>query len=244
MQKQLNTSFMPDLRNRNRQAEVMDDPLIERERFIGALKGLHRVNIATQTTRLLWPDIVAAAAHHGERQLRVLDVGSGGGDVAVSLWKRAQRAGLNVAIDGCDISPNALTHARDHARRRDADVTFFSHDVLASPLPEGYDVIMCTLFLHHLPRKNAIAFLKNAADKARNRVVIQDLVRGRLGYLTAYWGVRFLLCNDVCRIDGPRSVESAFTRSEGINLMRQAGLEEFEVAKRFPFRMIMRWVRP
>ncbi len=236
--------IVPDIKHRNLQDEVMDDPQIEQGRFIGALEGLRRINSVTQTTRLLWPDVLAAAQQNPNKLLRVLDVGSGGGDVAISLWKKAHKMGLDVAIDGCDISPVALDYAKAYAKRSNADVNFFSYDVLNNPLPEGYDVIMCTLFLHHLPRKDAIKFLKNAAEQAQNRIIIQDLVRGSLGYLTAYWGVRFLLCNDVCRIDGPRSVENAFTPDEASSLMAEAQLENFDVTQHFPFRMLMRWVRP
>ncbi len=244
--------FPPDLRQRNRQGEVMDDPHIAPERFTGALSGLRRVNIATATTRLLWPGIAAAAQmkarNHPGRPLRVLDVGSGGGDVAVSLWHRARRAEIDVEIAGCDISPLALSYAADHAARAKADVTFFSHDVLTLPLPSDYDVIMCTLFLHHLPKAAAVSFLANAMRQTRDRVIIQDLVRSPLGYLTAYWGVRLLACNDVCRIDGPRSVEAAFTSIEADELMsaaaRQADIPgRYDIAKRFPFRMMMNWER-
>ena len=238
--------LLASLKTRNRQPEVMDQPDIEPERFIGALVGLRRVNIATQTTRLLWPDIEAAARRHPGRQLRVLDVGSGGGDVLVGLWRRAKRAGLDIAFDGCDISPLAIAHAKAHIKRSGADgsVNIFALDVLKDALPEGYDVITTTLFLHHLPEQDAISFLRDASAKAKDRVVIQDLTRGAIGYLFAKYGVMFLLCNDVCRIDGPRSVEGAFTVDEAADLARRAGLENTQVVAKFPFRFMLRWIRP
>ena len=41
-------------------------------------------------------------------------------------------------------------------------------------------MIMSTLFLHHLDENDAVAFLREAAAKARDRLVIEDILRSRL----------------------------------------------------------------
>ena len=57
-------------------------------------------------------------------------------------------------------------------------------------------------------------------------------------------GTGFLLLNDICRKDGERSVEGAFTRGEAAALAERAGLAGAEVTTRLPFRFLLRWVRP
>jgi hypothetical protein len=74
--------------------------------------------------------------------------------------------------------------------------------------------------------------------------VVQDLLRSRLSYWFARIGTRFLLLNDICRLDGRTSVEGAFTREEAQGLAQAAGLKDVEVVPRFPFRYLIRWVRP
>ena len=223
----------------------MDDPDIAPELFIGALNGLRRINAVTQTARLIWPDIKTAGRRNPDRPLRVLDVGCGGGDVLITLFKKAASAGIDISLYGCDISPVALQHAATRVKRFGAEaVEIFAHDVLNDQLPEGFDVILCTLFLHHLPDDKAIAFLADAAQKAKDRIVVQDLVRSPAGYAFAKVGVNFLLCNKICRADGPRSVEGAFTPNEARDLARRAGLKGANVRARFPFRYVLRWVRP
>src|SRR5262249_41787173 len=111
-------------------------------------------------------------------------------------------------------------------------------------LPDGHDVMMSTLFLHHLDEDAAASFLKEAASKARDRMVIQDLLRSPLSYWFARLGTGFLLLSDICRRDGRTSVEGAFTREEALDLARKAGLEQAEIVPRFPFRYLIRWVRP
>ena len=91
-------------------------------------------------------------------------------------------------------------------------------------MPEGYDLLMSTLFLHHLDEDAAISFLRDAAAKCRDRIVIQDLVRSTMSYWFARLGTNVLLLSDICRLDGRTSVEGAFTRREALELAREAGL--------------------
>ena len=236
--------LIADLRARNLQNELMDSPKLDAGRFVGSLEGLRRVNRATGSARILLPHLAAAAKARAGGPLRVLDVACGGGDVAVALWKGLNAQGLRAEIHGCDVNPLAVEHATEQAERRGADVSFFQFHAIDDVIPPGYDVVMSSLFLHHLSDSEAEGFLRKAAKAAGRMVLIHDLVRGRAGYLLAYIGVRALLCNDVCHEDGPRSVEGAFTIDEAKALALAAGLEGCSVERRFPFRFLLTWSKP
>jgi len=233
-----------DLSERHRQPEIMDAPDLPPVRFVETLKGLGRVNTVTRSARLMWPDLEAAALRHPERPLRILDVACGGGDVLIALWRTAAKRGLRLELAGCDLSPTAVGYASDAAIKAGVPIKFFVHRVPQDPLPEGYDVIMSTLFLHHLDEDGAISFLRDAAAKTRDRIVIQDLVRSPMSYWFARLGTSMLFLNDICRLDGRTSVEGAFTRPEALELARKAGLDRAKIVLRFPFRYLIRWVRP
>jgi 2-polyprenyl-3-methyl-5-hydroxy-6-metoxy-1,4-benzoquinol methylase len=233
-----------DLIRRHRQPEIMDAPDLPPARFVETLKGLGRVNLVTRSSRLMWPDLKATARRHSDRPIRVLDVACGGGDVLIALWRAAQRAGLRVEFAGCDLSATAVSYAKEAAVKAGAPIAFFQHHVTKDALPGDYDLIMSTLFLHHLDEKGAISFLREAAAKTRDRIVIQDLVRSRLSYWFARLGTGVLLLNEICREDGRTSVEGAFTPAEARRLAEKAGLDGVEIVPRFPFRYLIRWVRP
>ncbi len=235
--------LIANLRARNVQNELMDSPELDAGRFVGSLEGLRRVNLVTGGARIFLPHLAAAKARE-DGPLRVLDVACGGGDVAIALWKRLNGQGLRAEIHGCDVNPLAVEHAGEQAKRREADVSFFQFHAIDDAIPPGYDVVMSSLFLHHLSNSEAEEFLRKAAKAARRMVLIHDLMRGRAGHLLAYVGVRALLCNDVCHEDGPRSVEGAFTIDEAKALAKTAGLEGCSVERRFPFRFLLAWSKP
>ena len=78
--------------------------------------------------------------HRGSRDLRVLDIGTGSGCIAIAL----SRALPFARVDACDISAEALEVARSNARGLRAAVDFFRCDILREPLPDSplYDVIV------------------------------------------------------------------------------------------------------
>jgi 2-polyprenyl-3-methyl-5-hydroxy-6-metoxy-1,4-benzoquinol methylase len=233
-----------DLSIRNRQPEAMDSPSIPDDVLIRTLDGLSLVNAVTLSLRIVWPDVRATVARHPDRPVRILDVAAGGGDMLIRLHKRARRQGVPLELAGCDISPVAIAHARAGAEATGAPIAFFRHDAARDPLPDGYDMIMSSLFLHHLDDDDAVRFLREAAARARDRVLIHDLARSRPAFWFARLGTSFLLLNDICRKDGERSVEGAFTRGEAAALAERAGLAGAEVTTRLPFRFLLRWVRP
>jgi 2-polyprenyl-3-methyl-5-hydroxy-6-metoxy-1,4-benzoquinol methylase len=190
---------------------------------------------------ILWPPL-AALARALSRPIRVLDLATGGGDVPIRLWHKARRAGLPLAIEGCDVSPVAVAYATRQAERHGADVRFFKADALAGDLPAGYDAVVCSLFLHHLTDEQAIALLRRMASAGR-LVLVNDLVRSRAGLLLARVGTRLLSLSPVVHVDGPRSVEGAFTIAEARGLAERAGLHGAIVTRRWPCRFLLTWHR-
>lgn len=231
-------------RERQRRPEIMDQPDLDRQRHIQALRALARINFLSASAGILWPELAALAQRMAPRVPRVLDVATGGGDVPIRLWRHARRAGLELRIEGCDISPVALEHARAAAARAAAPLRFFEHNALSGLPLEGYDAVFCSLFLHHLDEEQAVTFLRRMADSASQLVLVNDLERSRIGLLLAHVVGRLLTTCDVVHVDGPRSVEGAFTRAEARALAERAGLAGARVRWRWAFRWLLSWRRP
>lgn len=221
----------------------MDDPALDPAEHRRALGGLRRINAVSRTAAGLGRVLERRWAAELDRPRRILDIACGGGDVVIVLQRRAQRKGLPWRFDGCDISPTAVASATRAAEAAGVEVGFYEVDVTADALPAGYDCFISMLFLHHLD-DDAIAGLLSRCAAAAPLVVMDDLVRDRLGYAMAWWGTRLLSRSRIVHADGPQSVRAALAVGELRGLAKRAGMENVSICRHFPSRMCMVWSRP
>ncbi len=220
-------------------AEEMDDASLDAALHREALEGLSRLNFVSCSARLLWRTIRPMG------DVRVLDVACGGGDVTVGLWRLARQRGVTLRIEGVDRSPVAVEKAQERARRAGAEIRFFEIDALRDTLSTGgdYDVVMSSLFMHHLTEAQAQVLLRRMAAAAGRMVLINDLIRCRAGLLLAWSASRLLTRGPVVAVDAVRSVRAAFTEAEAVALAEAAGLTGATVSWRWPWRFLLQWRR-
>jgi 2-polyprenyl-3-methyl-5-hydroxy-6-metoxy-1,4-benzoquinol methylase len=234
--------LIPDLRPRRREAELMDQPGLDIREHRHALAALGRANLVSRTVASLWPRIRCASGTARRTPLRLLDIASGGGHVAILLARRAAREGIALDVTGCDNSPVAVDDARTRAARAGVERVRFEHaDALNGSWPDEVDILVCTLFLHHLDEEEAVALLRRSKTAARRLVLVSDLRRSRLGYAFAWAGCRLLSRSRVFHVDGTRSVAAAFTPDEAGHLARSAGLAGAHITTLWPQRWLLAW---
>jgi 2-polyprenyl-3-methyl-5-hydroxy-6-metoxy-1,4-benzoquinol methylase len=229
---------MIDMLHRNRIPELMDDPELAEATHRGALRGLSRVNWISCTVSVLWRAIRRQTTDRN--RLRVLDVGCGGGDVLIGLAQRACREDQQLVGIGCDISPTAIKHAEAAAFDDRIHLEFLQLDCLADPLPGAFDVAICSLFLHHLDDAEVVLLLGKLRESSR-AIVVDDLVRSRVGFALAWLGTRIMTRSRIVHVDGPLSVRAAFSISEIKGLADEAGLRGATISRHWPFRFLLEW---
>jgi len=205
--------------------EILDGPLDDLEAVAGNLRDLRRVNRLLGGTRLsrlaidrLWPDGTS---------LWVLDVGTGGADIPVSLLADAVRRGRSLRVEAIDSRPEVIEAARlaRPAVDRVAGLSLRVADGLALPYPDrAFDIAHCSMVVHHLEPAEAVALLREMARVTRLGVVVNDLVRGRLFWAGAWVMSHAATRNRLTRNDAPMSVRRAYSRDELRGLVDKAGL--------------------
>lgn len=97
------------------------------------------VLIPRPETEWLVDTICADSSAQNARELRVLDIGTGSGCIALSVKLRLPEA----YVEAWDISPEALAIAADNAHSLGLDVAFRQHDALSlTPDADAWDVIV------------------------------------------------------------------------------------------------------
>ncbi|MEO8271245.1 MAG: hypothetical protein ABI557_16100, partial [Aureliella sp.] len=79
------------------------------------------------------------------------------------------------------------------------------------------------------------------SSAARRLVLIEDLLRSRLGFVLCWAGVRLLTRSKVVHIDGPLSVRAAFTLREIKGLLNEAGWSDAQLSQRWPERFLIQY---
>jgi 2-polyprenyl-3-methyl-5-hydroxy-6-metoxy-1,4-benzoquinol methylase len=231
---------------RKRVPEIMDDPLLDRDLHRAALRGLERLNAISNSKQILAAPIEALARRLGQSQtqsqpLRVLDIACGAGDLPIQLSNYFARRALKVELHGLDVSDLAVSYASRKNDEAQTNCQFSKLDVITEELPEGFDIIMTSLFTHHLDPPEIEALLAKMAHSARQMVLVNDLERSRVSLLSVSLATQILTKSEVVRHDGPASVRAAFTAHEMLEMAQKAGLTSARVARRWPCRMLLTW---
>lgn len=230
---------------RQRLPELMDQADLEPKQHRQALRGLSRINWWSLTDSALWHALQKYQPSDVNTPLRILDVACGGGDVAVRIARRARLQNRKVEIVGVDTSETAIDYANEKAGGYGLKSTWFlTRDVFEEPLPGSFDVVICTLFLHHLEPHRATQLLQRMASAARYAILIDDLRPTWLGYSMAWCACRILSRSEIVHNDGPSSVRAAYTPDEAIEFARLAGLQGAQVQMHWPQRYLLTWRRP
>ncbi len=230
--------MLTSLAKRDLQPELMDDPQLDPEEHRKALAGLARINAIGGTG--LWQPI-AQFARSKNRPIRILDVACGSGDVLVQIGKRARRANLALDLSGCDLSPVAIGAARARSEKAGLSVSFHVGDVFQGPLRGTYDIVMSSLFLHHLDENHALKLLQFMRQATSGLVLISDLSRSRFNAILVWIACHLFTSSRVVHYDGPASVRAAFTPNEVMTLAEKAGLNGAIIKSHFPARLILTW---
>jgi SAM-dependent methyltransferase len=153
----------------------------------------------------------------------VLDIGSGTGDMGEAIRRGFPRA-VVTSLD------------RDSLHAALAPPPRVIADAFALPLQaRSFDMVFCSLFLHHFEDAAIARLLRSFAEIARRAVLAIDLERGPLAW-HALGATRWLFhWHPITLHDGPISVQAGFKREELLALAHAAGLKGARVRQHRPW---------
>ena len=211
---------VPSFSHRIAEDEFMDDLSRPEHEFAAAYRELELINRwlgGVRAIKRFLPQIP---------NLLILDVAAGACDISEALCGRIScrivvldlnARGLKLANESCPVVGNALQLPfRDQA----------------------FDIVMASLFFHHLSDEHCVRVLAEMWRTAKRRVLVNDLHRQAL----AYFSIRALATafskSEMVKHDGPVSVRRAFRAAELLEIARRAGVPA-RVHRSFPYRLVL-----
>ncbi|MBP3192018.1 methyltransferase domain-containing protein [Natronogracilivirga saccharolytica] len=200
---------------------------------------------------------------HPHRTFRLLDVGSGGGDLTYRIRQLAVRDGFRLSVTGIDPDPRAWDFAVNtyngnnndsSGSGRNAGKTGKSPRSSQPGIPAGtdglqfrresarslidrqesFDFVICNHVLHHLGDKTIPEFMNELTQLARIRVLCSDIERSVTGYAMFSVATWPLFPKSFIRADGLISIRKSFTLHE----LRRLAPAGWTVNRMFPYRLL------
>jgi SAM-dependent methyltransferase len=164
------------------------------------------------------------------RCYRVLDLCAGAGDLPRMMVRWAREREITLRVDALDA--NAATI--ELARRRSGDfpeIQFTRGDVLRWEPCDRYDLVHCSLALHHFSDEDAARLLKRSREWSNRWVLASDLERHPTTTL-GVWLLTALFYRDAMTVHDARlSARRAFSFREMRALAKAAGWTAFGHAR-------------
>lgn len=230
---------MPDFRQRSSETELMDEADIAFGEFHDCLKSLEIINHLTlayrPTLRWLQPKL------QNDEPLNILDAGSGGGDMLRQVARKAENMQMNkknLSLIGVDLNAWSKRSAQTFSAPR--SIRYETGDIFEFEPETPVDIIICSLFTHHLTDSQLVDFLRWIDTRARRGWFINDLHRHPVPYYFIKAATRLFSRNRLIRNDAAVSVARSFQRKDWHRLLGRAGITEgVQIRRYFPFRLCL-----
>jgi 2-polyprenyl-3-methyl-5-hydroxy-6-metoxy-1,4-benzoquinol methylase len=204
--------------------ELMDRPQPITPELASDLRNLRKLNRYFGSYRLV--EHFLRRWIQPRTRIRILDLATGSGDIPRLIVDYARNAGADVTVDAVDQQPSTLEIARSLSRDY-PEIEFFESDVLSFGESGRYDVVLCSLALHHFDEEAAVQLLRRCRDLSRRYTLVSDLRRGLLATIGVYLLTALIFREPMTRTDARLSAERAFSFREFRSLAERAGWKDF-----------------
>ncbi|WP_375386433.1 methyltransferase domain-containing protein [uncultured Microbacterium sp.] len=212
--------------------EIMDDPSCDERRLQATYRRFGTVNRLISAWGTVYRTLLRPHLRSLGRPARVLDLGSGGGDVVTRLAGLAERDRLAVSWVGADPDPRAYAAAR---LRHAPGVEFRATDSTALiAAGERFDAVISNHVLHHLSPEGLRTFADDSRMLSSGPVLHSDIARGRLAYGLYAIGITPFAPGTFLRTDGLRSIRRSYRADE----LAAALPDGWTVTRPAPFRLV------
>ncbi len=230
---------MVNLTTRVLNPELLDSGMVSDEEVRRSLLDLRRINRFFEGRRILVDAVMGELNRHQLSTCSILDVAAGSCDLPIAILNATRRQGIQAQVYALEYQHRHLALFRSELRSHQ-NLHPLCADALCAPFADrSFDIVTCSLFLHHLTEEQAVRLLSHLCRWARHAIIINDLERHSIPYYFFRLFGRILTSTAVSYYDGLISIRQSYRKGELAELGAKAGLKEQVAVRRWPFRLVM-----
>jgi 2-polyprenyl-3-methyl-5-hydroxy-6-metoxy-1,4-benzoquinol methylase len=233
-----------DTSKRSDAPEIMDDFNLEGEILRDALDKIASINRLLGGNKVTLQGIehllrkvqTEKQTNKSSDEMTILDVGCGNGDMLRALADYAIKKQLKFNLVGIDANEFTIKHAQQLSVDY-PNISYRCADIFSEIKQERiYDVILCTLTLHHFKDEEIITLMNGFKKQATLGIVVNDLHRSKVAYYL-FTGLCFLFgLNQMSKDDGLVSILRGFKRQDLESYSRQLNFNTYILKWKWAFR--------
>lgn len=228
---------------RSEATEIMDNFSMEGEILRDALDKIAGINRLLGGNKISIQGVNALLRSGKERgEIRILDVGCGNGDMLRTLADFAIKKQFKFHLTGIDANSFTIGYARQLSENYE-NIHFQCADIFEEIHSENnYDLILCTLTLHHFKDEEILKLIRSFKEKSRLGIVINDLQRSALPYYLFIALCFIFRLNKMSKQDGLVSILRGFKKADLQQYSKQLNLKNTTIRWKWAFRYL--WIIP
>lgn len=224
-------------RNRTDDPEIMDDFNIKGDVLKDALDKIARINHLLGGNKLTLNGVKKLLRKvSGQNLIKIVDVGCGNGDMLRRLADYGLQKNLNLELIGVDANTFTIDYAAALSSGYE-NINYTCEDIFSKSFSElKYDIVLCTLTLHHFKKDEILSLLDTFYRNAKLGFVINDLHRNVLAY-RLFQALCFVFrLNEMSRKDGLTSILRGFKKQELIDFSKKLKFKKYSIEWKWAFR--------
>lgn len=222
---------------RTQETEIMDDFSLHGEELRAALDQIARINQLLGGNKLTLNGIkILLNKTDNSEPIVVADIGCGNGDMLRMLAKYGRKNNINFKLIGVDANAFTINHAKILSKKFE-NIEYQCIDIFSKEFTAlNYDIVLCTLTLHHFTDEEIINIITIFNNNARIGVVVNDLHRSKVAYRLFELICFIFNLNSMSRKDGLISILRGFRKRDLETFSKKLNLKNYTINWKWAFR--------
>ncbi|NRF37938.1 methyltransferase domain-containing protein [Pedobacter foliorum] len=227
---------------RSEEPEIMDNFSMEGEILRDALDKIASINRLLGGNKVTLQGVNSLIKNHTPAEISILDVGCGNGDMLRTLASYATNNNLKFNLVGIDANSYTVNHARQLSKNY-SNISYVCTDIFDEiEQYKKYDIILCTLTLHHFKDAEILKLMSGFRKQARIGIVVNDLHRSAVAYYLFTLICFVFRLNKMSKDDGLVSILRGFKKQDLLSYSKALNFKKHTIKWKWAFRY--QWIIP